>query len=265
MVRRYGGELIYRSHGEHGPIEVVEDHLCRSLHFGNATRQSTMFLLEPSVLVLDYTRAMLAALLFCPTPARALLLGLGGGSLPKFLLRHLPELALDAVELRADVIQVAQTLFELPLGPRLRVHQGDAQAFLRDHAGAPYDLVLVDVYIPTGMARMVRERDFFAALQGACAPGGVVSINLSRNEPADHRASLRLLREGFARRVLRLPVPGKGNDIALALAPGWEPRAAPGTLQQRAADLQERTGVEFTGFLNILRRDSHQALRHLLD
>ena len=91
-MHRYGGIVIHQSRDEHGTIEVVEDGAYRSLHFGSEPKQSSMELHNPIRLALTYTRAMTAALLFNDAPRSVLLIGLGGGSLAKFLLHHALEM-----------------------------------------------------------------------------------------------------------------------------------------------------------------------------
>jgi len=254
-MRRYQGQLIYQGRSQAGRIEVVEDQHTRSLHFGDHTRQSTMYLDHPVVLVLAYTRAMMGCLLFDAEPRAILLLGLGGGSLAKFLLHHYPDCHMDVVEPRADVVQVAREHFALPHGPRLRIHVSDGLSFLK---GAPgdfcgYDLVLVDAYDHTGLAPSVTQPDFFAAARDRLGPQGILAINLSRSQKALYRQALRSLRKGFPRGVLRLPVIEKGNEIALALRDP-APLGSLKQLEGRARALRQRTGLEFPDFLDQLRR-----------
>ena len=78
-------------------LEVIDDDITRTLYFGSRAKQSSMLLAHPTVLVLTYTQAMLAALLFQPAPRSALVIGLGGGSLPKFLFHHFPDCQVRAV------------------------------------------------------------------------------------------------------------------------------------------------------------------------
>ena len=125
------GILINRTQDEYGTIEVIEEGGLCSLHFGSRPKQSSMFLHDPWRLALSYTRAMTAALLFNPQPQRALLVGLGGGSLAKFLLHHFPDCQIDVVELRKEVVNLAYDYFQLPLDNRLNVVIGDASALNR--------------------------------------------------------------------------------------------------------------------------------------
>ena len=80
-------------------IQVVERGSHLELRFGNHIVQSARSLHAPDVLVLDYTRAMMAGLLFAPRPERVLHFGLGGGSLAGFLHNHLPFLRQQVVEI----------------------------------------------------------------------------------------------------------------------------------------------------------------------
>ncbi|MEW6690321.1 MAG: spermidine synthase, partial [Pseudomonadota bacterium] len=65
-------------------LVVSEERGVRHLHIGGEAIQSAMRLADPWALELEYTRCMLTFLLFHPAPRRALMIGLGGGSLAKF-------------------------------------------------------------------------------------------------------------------------------------------------------------------------------------
>ena len=69
-------------------IAVSESRGVRTLHVGGEAIQSSMRLEDPYALALDYTRCMMAFLLFHPEPREALMIGLGGGSLAKFFHKH---------------------------------------------------------------------------------------------------------------------------------------------------------------------------------
>ena len=77
---------------------VSEERGVRHLHVGGEAIQSAMRLEDPFALELDYTRCMMAFLLFHAAPRRALMIGLGGGSLAKFFHRRLPALRTRVVE-----------------------------------------------------------------------------------------------------------------------------------------------------------------------
>lgn len=220
-MRIYGdGLLVHQSQSDEGIIEVVDAGDSRSLHFGTFPRQSTMSLRQPHKLELTYTQAMMACLLLNPQPKRALIVGLGGGSLVKFLLHHFPDCTIDVVEYRSDVIQVAQQFFNVPANdPRLTIRQGDGYLHVKNcfyEDTASYDLVLVDAYDHTGMAASVGAQAFFDACSGILNNHGVLSINLWGSDRPLFNRTMQRINQSFANRTMLLPVENKGNVIALA-------------------------------------------------
>src|SRR5512141_2942589 len=107
-------------------LVVSEERGVRHLHVGGEAIQSAMRLDDPFALELDYTRCMMAFLLFHPRPRRSLMIGLGGGSLAKFFHRNLAGLRTLAVEYDERVIATARGLFHVPANDtRLTVEHGD--------------------------------------------------------------------------------------------------------------------------------------------
>jgi spermidine synthase len=214
------GQLVHQSHSDEGIIEVVDRGDARSLHFGTYPRQSTMLLSAPHRLELTYTQAMMACLLLNSAPQRVLVVGLGGGSLVKFLLHHFPDCMIDVVEYRQDVIDVAQSFFQVPVNePRLNIHLGDGYLHVKHcfyESELSYDLLLVDAYDHNGMAASVGVQPFFDACAGILADNGVMSINLWGSERAAFNQTMQRINRSFDGRTMLVPVENKGNVIALA-------------------------------------------------
>jgi spermidine synthase len=222
-----------------------------------------MLLSQPEVLVLTYTQAMLAALLFRPEPRRMLIVGLGGGSLAKFLLRHFPDSEVEAVECRREVIRVARDYFALPQDPRLKVHAASALQYLQEKTDACFDLIFVDVFDAEGMDRELEESAFFRQCRNRLSDQGVVSANLWASRPLACRHHLKALRRAFAGQVLELPAPACGNLIALGMARPYPARDL-SLLKGEANHLAERIGIDFPDLLARLRRRNRSLLRRLL-
>src|SRR5258706_15484511 len=107
-------------------LVVSEERGVRHLHVGGEAIQSAMRLQDPFALELDYTRCMMAFLLFHPDPRRALMIGLGGGSLAKFFHRRLAGLRTHVVEYDERVIATARALFHVPgADARLKIEHRD--------------------------------------------------------------------------------------------------------------------------------------------
>src|SRR5829696_244990 len=96
------------------PIAVADSRGVRTMHVGGEAIQSAMRIEDPHALALDYTRAMMSFLLLHPEPREALMIGLGGGSLPKFFHKHLRKTHVRVVELDPAVVAAARTHFALP-------------------------------------------------------------------------------------------------------------------------------------------------------
>jgi spermidine synthase len=254
-MRKYGGKVTFATRDEHGLIEVVEDGVERSLHFGTAPKQSSMALHDPLRLQLSYTRAMLAPLLFQSTePHRVLIVGLGGGSLAKFFLQHFPTCRVDAVELRAAVAQVAHEHFHLPDTPRLHISLDDAASFMFGAANrfSQYQLILIDAFAPEGIAHSVCGLSFFEACRARLAEDGMLSVNLWSRDMVDLEDMLENVGDAMDQPVLRIPVPGKDNIIALSGSPLTGRTRRP--LSDRARTLAARYDIEFPELLKSLRK-----------
>lgn len=248
----YPGKLIHRSRDGDLPLEVFDDGCTRALYFGTAARQSAMYLHAPEQLVLPYTRAMMSFLLFTPEPTRILMIGLGGGSMAKFLLRTLPYCQLEVVEPSLTVTQLAHTYFGLPRSPRLRIHIGDGATFVCQRAGeTAYDAILVDAFTAQGIPASIISDGFFSRCATALTADGVLACNLWGGRQTGYHVALAMLRRHFGGHVFTLRVRARGNVIALAATSGAERGRA---MESRAAALQSRTGLCFTDFATGLRR-----------
>ncbi|MEE9398194.1 MAG: spermine synthase [Methylococcales bacterium] len=260
-MQRFKGNIIYKCQDEEGIVEVVEDTHTRSLYFGTDSKQSSMSLVDPDRLELSYARAMMSCLLFMGEPRSILLVGLGGGSLAKFLLKVFPFCKIDVVELRESVANVAFAYFGLPKDSRLVVHMGDGSQFLQRLAhkklageeSLDYDLILLDAFDHAGMATTISGLAFFDACRYVLNPAGVLAINLWGSSRDVTEDVLDYLNHCFDDKILTLPVPKRGNIIGLALGRDV-PTANFKRLRKKAVQLEQRMGIEFTAFWRDLKR-----------
>src|SRR5512134_1922886 len=111
---RFSRFRLHKEVAARGSVEVSERDGVRYLHLGSATIQSAMRLARPNDLELSYTRCMLAFLLFVPPPRHAVMIGLGGGSLAKFIHSRMPDTRVTAVEINPQVVAAARQFFALP-------------------------------------------------------------------------------------------------------------------------------------------------------
>ncbi len=173
---------------------------------------------RPDALLVDYTRSMMAALLWQPQPRLIGMIGLGGGSQAKFCHKHLPQARTEVAEINPGVIALRRE-FRIPDDdPRLRVYEADGARFLRDRRGR-YDLLLVDGYDVDGLPEALSTQAFYDDCRGALAHGGAAAFNLYCADPA---TQLERLRHAFGGHMLAVREPRMTNVVAFA----WDTRAS---------------------------------------
>ena len=247
--RRYGGELIHVQRDGAGVIEVVDKDGVRSLHFGNANRQSACSISQPDRVELSYIRAMLLSLLFTPHPERILILGLGGGSLAKFLWLHYPASTVTVLECRSAMLPVARRFFGLPDDDRLEVITADGAEHICEAAARstpPFDHIYIDAFDQDGLSPNINRPEFFQACAQLLHPSGCLAMNLWGTHKLCLAYSLRLLAAHFPHQSSHLEVPHKSNVIGFGLGPAVIRET--GTECQRAFELEQRLHLELPVF-----------------
>jgi len=218
----------------------------RYLHFGTEWIQGAMAVAEPATLVLEYTRQMMAWLLFVPPPKapQAIAnLGLGAGSLTRFCLKRTRS-PVRVVEWNPQVVAVCDMYFKLkPTQRRLQVECEDAALWVANpanHDTCP--VVMVDLYDAEARGPVRDSVEFYRDCRRVIGEAaGVLSVNLfGAHESFEH--NLANLDEAFDGHVLLLPEMDAGNRIALALTGDVTPLDA-GLLLDRAEQVEAEFGL----------------------
>ena len=199
-------------------IEISEEDGVRYLHFGSHWIQGAMRIARPWALELEYTRDMMFSLLLRPVqrwPRSVLLIGLGAGSLTKFLYRHRPQSTLTVVEINAKVVNVATQSFKLPDDPkRLTIAIGDGYDYVAA-TDRQFDLILVDGYDAKCRVGMLDTLPFLLNCRARLRDRGMVVTNfLNRHRGLEQ--SHRRMGDAFDGRACVLPVGESGNVIGIA-------------------------------------------------
>jgi spermidine synthase len=217
-----------------------------------------MSLIDTDKLELSYVRAMTSWQLFKPTlDDEALLIGLGGGSLTKYLLQHFPDCRLKVIECRKSVVKVARSHFHLPLDPRLKIIINDGGAYIQQRVESHaerYSLLLIDAFDHENIAASIANDSFFSACQSLLKKDGMLVINLwGGDDNPLYGQCAEWLRCIFKQRVLFLPVYDRDNVIGLAFNED-QPFFSLKYLRQHAYLLEQHYQIEFTTFLRDLKR-----------
>lgn len=246
-----GKWCIHRWFDRETPVDVSERDGVRSLHLGSSTVQSSMRLSDPVELVLSYTRAMMAFLLFQPQPRHVAMIGLGGGSLAKFVYHRLEGVRTTVIENNPRVIAVARQRFFVPEDDeRLVVELGNGEDWVARNPGA-CDVLMVDGYDGHSPAQSLYSEDFYALARRTLEPAGILVVNLwSSDRKFD--GWLQRIERAFAA-VVCVPAERHGNVAALAFCSPPRP-ALWKLLHARARELEAAYGLEFPRMVEAMRR-----------
>lgn len=247
------------------PIDISEKKGVRYLHFGSDWVQGAMRIARPLSLELAYTREMMAGLLLrsgSSWPRRALLIGLGAGSLAKFMYHHLPTCRLEVVEINPQVEMIARQYFNLPDDPgRLRIRIGDGAEYMLQ-GDDQHDFILVDGFDPEARTGALDTQPFYQACRARLSDRGLLAVNLlSRNRGA--QASAERIHQAFDGRSIVFPACDSGNAIAFA-ATGETVEISLAKMREKALILRESSGLDLLPTVNRLQLSASLGTEQLL-
>ncbi len=168
-----------------GPVRVSEDQGERILEVKEGSgyiEQSRCRVAHPTELVYDYSRVQTLGLLFAEPLDRVFVVGLGGGSLSKFLAAALPSSQIVSAELDPVIVAMARRYFFYQESARVSTVESDARAYLETHP-ARFDLIYLDAFSGSEIPEALRTQEFYQLLQARLSPQGAVVANLPRDSP----------------------------------------------------------------------------------
>lgn len=212
------GRVEYETKSAYSHIRIRTNGSVRTLIFvrdsGEEAYESQMNLRSPHLLRFTYLKHMFANYLFQPKQSRALIVGLGGGSMVHFLQTNDPTVRVDAVEIDPVVVQIAERFFALK-PPRIdsknvKLIVADAFDYIEKNT-VRYDTIYMDAFLKpseqtdeTGVPRKLRTINFYKSLQSHLNDGGSVVFNI--NPHVDMEEDLKTIGEAFPQLyVFRLP------------------------------------------------------------
>jgi len=245
----------------HRAIEIVEEDGVRVLQIGGDAIQSAMRLDAPDRIELDYVQAMMAFLLFRPKPRDVLMVGLGGGSMARFIHQRMPNVRVSAVEINPGVVTVARRYFHFPEeDDRLEILVGDG-AELVPRRPASADVLVVDGFVNGRPAEGLCTQSFYDGAFAALRSPGVMVANFMADDGKIERHLDRIERS-FGRGPTLLLAQEEDNLIAFAHR-GGPRRVAWPELKSRARAANALFGLPLEECLPALRRHNPNTTRFL--
>ena len=195
LVRRRGAErLAVHRETSSGQAELVPD-LSRPgswLLFTDGVPQSQVDLEDPGYLEFEYVRRIGHVIdLSFPEgePLRALHLGGGALTLPRYIAHTRPGSQQLVAEIDEELTGLVRTHLPLPggrkggKGGRIRVRAADAREVLQSVPAASYDLIVSDVFAGAHTPFHLTTAECADAAARALRPGGIYAANVADGAP----------------------------------------------------------------------------------
>jgi spermidine synthase len=254
---------LLRSVADEIQIDVSEHKGIRYLHLAQDDVQSAMRVKSPNELILAYSRVMMGILLFNKAPQNAALIGLGGGSLAKFIYHYLPQLALQVAERYPEVITTARALFFLPENnEHLQVQAIAGEDFI-PALSLPMDIIFHDAFSATGIVQSLVSEAFLQLCFDKLSLQGALVINLWGSDKYTP-VYIERIKRIFTGGVLILPAFPDKNRIVYAFKTRphivqWH------VLEAHAKELEQAYPLNFSGLVSALSEyNAHDEKRLLL-
>lgn len=240
---------IHKSVRDDSVVEVSEISGIRSLHLGTVTIQSSMKVKEPFALELTYTRGMMGFLLFSDAVKNVLTIGLGGGSVPKYIYANCPDISQTIVEINPQIISIARSHFYVPDNDaRFNVMEGDGIAYLADNPNSA-DCLMIDAFDSFGIPPDFCSQDFFDGCEMALKNDGFFAINLWGSDK-NFDIYLQRIEQSFNNQTLMLPTGKPGNIVVFGFKSAL--KLTQKKLKERAKILETTHKIEFSSFVEKL-------------
>jgi spermidine synthase len=139
--------------------------------------ESAVNLVDADDLPMLYARVVGLAAIYPHDIKRVLVLGLGGGAVPLYLARFLPDATVDSVEVDPGVIEAAKKYFGLRETERFHLIEGDGRIYLNRHS-EKYDIIVLDAFSGSYIPFHMMTKEFYQLVREHLAPHGVVAINI---------------------------------------------------------------------------------------
>jgi spermidine synthase len=168
------GILLHKEKNTPCQMEVRENSEFRWMIGSDGIVHGSMDLNDPINPITPYIQCMLCALVMQPKANSVLNLGLGCGSLERYIHHAYPWIEITSVELFQERIDQTNVYFPLPKG--IEVVAGDAFQFV-NNSSATFDLIFHDTFVSLDDVGPLYPENLFYSYHQRLNPQGVFSMN----------------------------------------------------------------------------------------
>jgi spermidine synthase len=182
-------KILFRGESPYnGEVKVTEGFGVRKLIASGFTQSQSLN--RHGLTGLRYWDSMVPESLSLDRDSRVLVLGLGGGTVPKIITQKFGSIAIDGVEIDPLIVELARKFFNLT-EKNVSIFVQDAQDFVNE-ARYKYDLICLDVFKGGKVPPAMEDLGFLHKVRGLLKETGLLSINkiFSGREELGHFESL---------------------------------------------------------------------------
>jgi spermidine synthase len=179
------GQLVFEKNSLYQRILVYQSGPIVTLRFGMMPEvdvQSQVNLNNLRIHMLEYTPMTFCGLFYNSEPNMVLVLGLGGGVIPREMHYYFPSAQIDVVEIDSEIPKVAREFFAFREDKKLKVHIDDGRMFvkkqLRLKEVPKYDIIVLDAFNNEYIPFHLMTKEFLEELKGILSDDGVVVANV---------------------------------------------------------------------------------------
>ncbi len=246
QIKNIQAETIHRERSLYRNIVIVEENGVRCMRFetrkGGIHNQACMDLNAPEKLVFEYTHSIMAALFLQDHPKSVLVIGLGGGLLPRALHQILPTTVVTSVEIDPAVVKLAKQYFLYQENEQIQTVVQDGRVFIKRAGikGKQFDWIILDAFTGDYIPEHLMTQEFLQEVKAILNPDGVVTANtFSSSRLYDYESATY---HSVFGEFFNLRSPHKGNRVIIGC------RCNIGQAEGRLGASAERWKVAFKPF-----------------
>jgi spermidine synthase len=182
------GRLIHHKNSLYHSIFVYQQGPVVTLQFGKRPGEPIQSRVNLSSLrehQLEYTKMAFCGLFYKPEPKKVLVLGLGGGVIPREMHYYFPAADVNVVEIDPEISLIATQFFDFRQDNKLKVNIDDGRMFIREQLCLDpvpkYDIIILDAFNGDYIPFHLMTREFLEEVKGVLADDGVVVANVFYN------------------------------------------------------------------------------------
>lgn len=210
-------KTVHKERSIYRNVVITEKNNQRCMRFETRRRsisnQACIDLTNKQRLVFEYTQSIMAGLAFNQNPKRILIIGLGGGSLPKAFAEVLPDTEVVSVEIDPAVAKLAKSYFDYQESDKIKTKIIDGRVYIKRALKnkQQFDWIILDAFNGDYIPEHLLTVEFLSEVKSLLSEGGLLSANTFNGSKLYDYESVTYQRVFDQVRILKSP--SKGNRI----------------------------------------------------